>query len=109
MAASRALYGITTGDASGVGPEILLKAFSAGEIRYPFLAYGDREALDSYNESLNYGVELQSIATPEQYQDGVLNVLDHALLRREDITPGKLNRKAGYAAREYVITATRAA
>ena len=40
------LYGITMGDASGVGPEILLKAFANGELRWPFVAYGDLAALE---------------------------------------------------------------
>jgi 4-hydroxythreonine-4-phosphate dehydrogenase len=39
------LFGITMGDSSGVGPEILLHAFHAGELRHPFVAYGDVAAL----------------------------------------------------------------
>ena len=50
------IYGITVGDASGVGPEILLKAFVKGEIRWPVIAYGDLDALRFYNERLGYGV-----------------------------------------------------
>jgi 4-phospho-D-threonate 3-dehydrogenase / 4-phospho-D-erythronate 3-dehydrogenase len=106
---NRTLYGITVGDSSGVGPEILLKAFKAGEITQPFVAYGDMEALATYNDMLVYGVPLRSITSPEQYLDGELNIIDHALLQRGDITPGKLNKKAGHAAREYVISATKAA
>jgi 4-hydroxy-L-threonine phosphate dehydrogenase PdxA len=29
------IFGITMGDSSGVGPEILLKAFSQGLLRHP--------------------------------------------------------------------------
>src|SRR6266568_1494325 len=101
--------GITMGDASGVGPEILLKAFANGEIRRPFVAYGDFAALQLYNERLGYGVALRGIARPADYQPGNLNVVDHRLLRAADITPGKLSEKAGYASREYVVSATRAA
>ena len=54
--------GITMGDASGVGPEILLKAFANGELRRPFVAYGDMEALQLYNERLGYGVAVRGIA-----------------------------------------------
>jgi 4-hydroxythreonine-4-phosphate dehydrogenase len=92
-----------------VGPEILLKAFSAGEISHPFVAYGDMAALATYNDALGYSVPLRSVSSLEEYLDGVLNVFDHALLRREDIRPGKLNKKSGHAAREYVISATKAA
>ena len=91
-------YGITLGDASGVGPEILLKAFRDGEIRHPVVVFGDRAVLEYYNDILHYGVELQR-----------MNVIDQGILGRGEVTPGKLSRRAGLAAREYVIAATRAA
>ena len=103
------IYGITIGDASGVGPEILLKAFANGEIPGQFVAYGDLEALRFYNDRLGYKVSLREIQKPSQYQAGVLNVINQGLLKAGDITPGKLSRDAGHAAREYVISATRAA
>ncbi|MDQ6708553.1 MAG: 4-hydroxythreonine-4-phosphate dehydrogenase PdxA [Acidobacteriota bacterium] len=103
------IYGITMGDASGVGPEILLKAFANGEIRTPFVAYGDLAALRFYNERLGYGADLRSIEGPAEYRPAALNVLSPALLQAGDITPGELSGKAGHAAREYVVAATRAA
>jgi 4-phospho-D-threonate 3-dehydrogenase / 4-phospho-D-erythronate 3-dehydrogenase len=103
------LCGITMGDTSGIGPELLLKAFTNGELRWPFVAYGDMTALHLYNERLGYGVALRSIGRPSEYQAGKLNIVDQQLLRTKDITPGKLSKKAGHAAREYVISATHAA
>lgn len=103
------MYGITIGDASGVGPEIVLKAFANREIRWPFLAYGDLEALRFYNERLGYGVTLRETQSPAGCEPGTLNVANQGILRATDITPGKLNRNAGFAAREYVVSATRAA
>lgn len=103
------LYGITVGDASGVGPEILLKAFAQGELPWRFVAYGDMAALQFYNHRLGYGVDLRQIQHPADYQPGALNLVDAGLLAQEDITPGKLSRKAGFAAREYVVSATHAA
>ena len=97
------------GDASGVGPEILLKAFANGELTWPFVAFGDLEALRFYNQKLGYGVDLLAINSPAEYRPGALNVRDAGLLQASDITPGRLNGKAGHAAREYVISATRAA
>jgi 4-phospho-D-threonate 3-dehydrogenase / 4-phospho-D-erythronate 3-dehydrogenase len=102
-------YGVTIGDASGVGPEILLKAYAAKSVIWPFIAFGDLEALRFYNDRLRYGVNLRSIQTPSEYQAGSLNVIDQHTIEYNEITPGKLNRKAGYAAREYVISATRSA
>ena len=103
------IYGITIGDASGVGPEILLKCFRDGALRHPVVAYGDWEALAFYNDLLRYGVELRKIAGPSEYRAGPLNVIDSGILRRGEIKPGQLDRQSGHAAREYVIAATRAA
>jgi 4-phospho-D-threonate 3-dehydrogenase / 4-phospho-D-erythronate 3-dehydrogenase len=100
------LYGITIGDSSGVGPEILLKAFANGEILHPFVAYGDIAALAAYNAC---NVSLRAITSPSEYSAGPLNVIDHGILTREEITPGAINKKSGAAAREYVISATKAA
>ena len=102
-------YGITVGDSSGVGPEILLKAWAAGEIHSRVVAYGDLEALAFYNDLLGYGVTLRSIASPADYVAGPLNVIDHAMMQRADVTPGQLSGKSGAAARAYVVSATRAA
>jgi 4-hydroxythreonine-4-phosphate dehydrogenase len=97
------------GDSSGVGPEILLKAFNDGEIRNPCVAYGDVVALQYFNRLLGYDVRLNTIQELRSIHEGALNVVDHGILSAKDITPGRLNAKSGQAAREYVISATRAA
>jgi hypothetical protein len=38
------LFGVTMGDSSGVGPEILLKAFAEGKMHAPIVAFGDAAA-----------------------------------------------------------------
>lgn len=103
------LFGITLGDASGIGPEVLLKAFRDKKVAHPVVVYGDMEALGHYDSRLGYGVELRRIAKPSEFVPGPLCVIDHRLLKQEDITPGKLSAKAGAAAREYVLSASRAA
>lgn len=103
------IYGITMGDGSGVGPEILLKCVRDGELRYPVVAYGDLEALSYYDDKLRYGVEMRKISGPADFREGSLNVVDLGILRRGEVKPGELDRQSGHAAREYVIAATRAA
>jgi 4-hydroxy-L-threonine phosphate dehydrogenase PdxA len=51
------LFGITLGDSSGIGPEILLKAFREGQLRHPVVVYGDFEALAYYSDLLQYDVQ----------------------------------------------------
>ena len=103
------IFGITMGDSSGIGPEIVLKAFQAGEIKHPVVVYGDLAALEHYNRLLGLNVPLRKIATPGQHLPGALNVIDHGMLRGGDIRAGQLSRASGAAARAYVVSATKAA
>lgn len=103
------IFGITQGDSSGVGPEILLHSFAKGELRPAVVVYGDYEVLEACNHRLAYGVPLRRVESPAAYQPRALNVIDLGLMRAEDVTPGQLSAKSGHAAREYVVAATRAA
>ena len=103
------LFGITMGDSSGVGPEILLLAAHAGRIPVPYVVYGDLAPLARLNAQLNLGLTLRPIASPADYAPGPVNILDAQLLADADLTPGQINAHSGHAAREYVIRATRAA
>lgn len=99
------LIGVTAGDGCGIGPEVLLRSFSLGEIKHPVVIYGDMDILDYYNSLLRCGVSLTRVVEPRQYAEGPLNVIDAGLLRREQLTVGRVNRDSGKAAREYVVSA----
>lgn len=103
------IFGITMGDSSGVGPEILLKAAKGGELRHPFVVYGDLAVLERANAELGFGVSLRPVTAPPEWRDGVIGVIDHGLMAAADVTPGRINAKSGAAARAYVVSATRAA
>jgi len=103
------IFGITMGDASGVGPEILLKAYAAGELRYPVVAFGDLEVLERCNRELGYGVKLRSVNSPADWRESVLNVVDLGCLNADQVRIGQVDARSGAAAREYVVAATRSA
>ncbi len=103
------IFGITMGDSSGVGPEILLKAFRDGLLRHPVVAYGDYGILDHCNRRLGFGVRLRRVAEPGDWQEGTLGVRDAGLLRVENLSVGRVSAASGAAARAYVVEATRAA
>ncbi len=103
------VYGITQGDSSGIGPEILLKAYAGRELRPAFVVYGDERVLDYYIGTLGYNVRLRLINAPSEYEPEVLNVIVGSSSTQYEITPGRLNRESGAAAREHVIQAARAA
>ena len=52
------MFGITMGDSSGVGPEIVLKAAAAGALRHPFVVFGDAAVLERANRDLGYGLRI---------------------------------------------------
>lgn len=103
------IFGITMGDASGVGPEILLKAYAAGELRYPVVAFGDLEVLERCNRDLGYGVNLRAVNSPAEWREGALNVVDLGCLKADQVRIGQVDPRSGAAAREYVVAATRSA
>ncbi len=109
MPVSEAVYGITAGDASGIGPEILLKAWKSGQLRHHVVVYGDAAALRYYDGALGAEVPFHCVGSLSEWEPGKLNVIDLALLRESEITPGRINAAAGRAAREYVVAATKAA
>lgn len=102
-------FGITMGDASGVGPEILLKAADAGEFGEAFAVYGDLAVLERCRAELGFQVPLRAASSAGDLLPEHVNVIDLALLRPEDVTPGKLSAASGAAARAYVVEAANAA
>ena len=98
---------VTMGDASGVGPEILLRRFAAGQLGDDVVAYGDAAILDAGAARLGLRIPLNPIPEPAAAETACLNVVDLGRLSAADLTPGVLNPKAGAAARDYVERATR--
>lgn len=101
------MIGITLGDACGVGPEILIRTWCEGKLAYPAVVFGDRAALDLAMEKLGLRAELHTVRDVSEAREGRLNLIDLGLLRREDITIGKISGKCGAAAVAYIEAATR--
>ncbi len=102
---------ITMGDASGVGPEIVLRrhvSHGLGDV----VVYGDLAVLRHGIELLGLDLdpaELVAVDHPAQRRPGALNVVDLGRLEVHQHRPGVLDAASGAAAREYVVAATRAA
>jgi 4-phospho-D-threonate 3-dehydrogenase / 4-phospho-D-erythronate 3-dehydrogenase len=86
---------ITMGDASGVGPEIVLRRWVLGDLGDDVVIYGDLAVLRHGAELL--GLTIDWDAFP---------VVDLGLLDASDHRPGQLDAKSGAAARSYVERAT---
>lgn len=97
---------ITMGDASGVGPEIVLRRYADGRLADDVVVYGDAAILRAGARLLGADIPLHSIRDPSGAAPGALNVVDLGALQVDAFTPGRLSRAAGAAAREYVRRAT---
>jgi 4-hydroxythreonine-4-phosphate dehydrogenase len=100
---------ITMGDASGVGPEILLRAFASGELGTDVVAVGDLAVLDLCNRRLQCEVALEPVSAPRPSSSGRLAVLDEGLLSEATLRIGEIDRASGAAALAYVARATKLA
>ncbi len=97
------------GDASGVGPEILLRAFASGELGTDVVAVGDLAVLDLCNRRLRCDVTLEPLAAPRAATPGRLGVLDEGALSEAMLRIGEIDRASGAAALAYVARATKLA
>ncbi|MHB1667157.1 4-hydroxythreonine-4-phosphate dehydrogenase PdxA [Thiomonas sp.] len=109
---------ITMGDAAGIGPEIIVKAFAAGQAQ-DCVVVGDAQVIAAAAARLDISGALgPSVARIEQVAQwhglppGVIPVLQaHGLepgsLR--DLVPGRVDARAGAAAHAAIVTAAQAA
>ncbi len=103
------LLAITMGDPSGIGPELVLKAFCENLLPGDFLVVGDYEVLDYCNQLLRYDVKLNRMVGTGPRLEGFLNVMDLGLMKKETLRIGIISKESGYAAYKYVETATKLA
>lgn len=90
--------GITLGDPAGVGPEIVLKAYRDGDLKWPCVVIGDLVVLEACRDWLGYDVRL---AKADAGGDG-LPVLDLGILSREELVRGAVSKACGRAANLYL-------
>ncbi|MBM29419.1 MAG: 4-hydroxythreonine-4-phosphate dehydrogenase PdxA [Gammaproteobacteria bacterium] len=98
---------VTMGDASGIGPEIVLRCYSGKELKDDFVLYGDSSILRKGADLLGLNVDIHPISSPANAKPGRLNIVEFDRLTAKDLTPGQANPKAAAAAMEYVIRATK--
>lgn len=98
--------GITMGDPSGIGPEIILKSFENAEIRkIRLIVVGDYNVMLAAGNMLKIkSFKLNRILNVCEclFNSDVLNVLDLCLVNMEELRPGKVQATSGNAAFECI-------
>ena len=98
---------ITMGDASGVGPEILLRSYNERRLPERYVVFGDATVLNAGSERLGLDVPIHVTTSDTELKENAMNVCPSKQLGTQDFTPGQLNKQAGAAAYEYVVQATK--
>ena len=98
--------GITMGDPSGIGPEIILKSFRNSKLRNSrIIVIGDyRVMLAAYDMLRITSFRLNRIpnAGAGLFNKEVLNILDLDLLNMDELQPGRVQAASGKAAYECI-------
>jgi len=105
--------GVTMGDPSGIGPEIILKSFEHQEIRNNrIVVIGDFNVMqDACNLLKIKTFKLNRILKVQDciFNDAVLNILDLQLVNMNELQPGKVQAASGNTAFECIRKAIKLA
>ena len=100
------------GDATGVGPEVVIKALAHREVLETCrpLVIGDAKQLARAKQLLNLSLEMHSIQKPEnaEFKPGAIDCIDLGLVPA-DIAYGKVSAAAGEAAYRFIERAVKLA
>ncbi len=102
--------GFTLGDAAGIGPEIIVKAF-AHELKAPAIVFGDAGALQRAVRQLGARLEVRVIASPREARGGadVIEVVQAGAALPASLPMGRVSAEAGQGAYDYLCRAIDAA
>lgn len=109
----KSIIGITMGDPSGVGPEIVVKALNHEEL-YEMcnpVVFGDRKVLKQAMKFCSVNLEINVINEPSsgKYKFGTIDLIDLDNVDIDSLQIGKVQAMSGKAAFEYISAATKAA
>ena len=103
---NRPTIGITMGDPSGIGPEIILKSFENAEIRNSrIIVIGDYNVMLAAHNMLKIkSFKLNRILNTHEclFNYGVLNILDLHLVNMNEFHPGRVQAMSGNTAFECI-------
>lgn len=102
---AKPVVGITMGEASGIGPEILVKALSEKSIREVCrpLVVGDIKVLERAKEQFKVEIEFNPVSSPHEaeWEGPKINVVDLDNIPLSKLDPGKHNAVTGRAMLDY--------
>ncbi len=109
MKKDKPILAVTMGDPAGIGPEIVVKAFS-DPVVYTWcnpVLVGNSEIIKKISEALKIEVKINSISKAEEakYHFGTIDIIDLEIENAEKIEYGKISATAGDIAFRSVVKA----
>lgn len=110
----RPIVAVTMGDASGIGPEIIIKAFQNPEIQNTVkpIVIGDARIMKAaikYSKGANMEINAVKSVSAAKFINGTIDVLDLANLEPSKVKMGQICAPCGKAAAEYLEKAIKLA
>ncbi|RIQ16168.1 4-hydroxythreonine-4-phosphate dehydrogenase PdxA [Bordetella avium] len=102
--------GFTMGDAAGIGPEIIVKAFAAG-LRAPAIVFGDYGWMQAAAQRWGTALKVRRIEDPREASGlpGRIEVVQAGAPLPADLPMGRVSAQAGQGAYDYLCQAIDAA
>ncbi|MBE3581069.1 MAG: 4-hydroxythreonine-4-phosphate dehydrogenase PdxA [Thermoanaerobacteraceae bacterium] len=105
----RPLIGITMGDASGIGPEIIVKVLGSPEVydKCVPVVLGDAEVLERARQMVDPDLRINKVVNPAQAlgRPGIIDLIDYDNIEMDQVPDGVANPVAGRAAVFYTKAA----
>ncbi|MDR3589531.1 MAG: 4-hydroxythreonine-4-phosphate dehydrogenase PdxA [Negativicutes bacterium] len=112
MNTTRPIIGITLGDPSGIGPEIIAKSLAAGKVydEVKPLVIGSGKILSRALAGLGLGAKVNAVTDPQagKYEAGIIDVFNIDNIA-PDVPYGQISAVNGTACYEYIKTAVKLA
>jgi len=104
---NKKIIAITMGDASGIGPELILKISNHRELfkENNIIVLGETDILNFYGRLLNVKSNLNTVKDIREIQENRLNILDFNLITNQELKIGKVCPISGNAAVQYTLKA----
>ena len=102
------LIAITMGDPAGIGPEVLLKALSEGDLfeRCTPLIMGDAGVLSKVRRELGLSVTLNTVSAPEQAEPNKANLISLSNINLDTFQFGVSRKDLGLVSTFYIVKGT---
>ncbi len=105
MSSNLPIVGITLGDPSGIGPEVIVKALASGKVYAEVrpLVIGSKAIIDREIKSLGLNISVNGVTEPGSglYKPGTIDVFDIDNIA-PDIPYGEVSAACGRACYEYI-------